>query len=125
MKKVAASLYMSFPDQSVKNDESGDPRRLRCSVTALGPSGPVPAKGELALRLLGEKQTSSWESSELAESVDRRGEVEFDGDAILELVDEANADGAEPELFRIEFDGGKGKKLNQITVDCIHEPVVG
>lgn len=125
MKKVTASLYMSIVDRSVKNDEPGNRRRLRCAVAAMGKRGALPARGAVVLRLQGESGGASWQGSGLIEPLDSRGEAEFDDDAILDLVDEASAAGARPELFSITFDGGKGKKVTRITVDCIQERVDG
>lgn len=125
MKKVAASLYLSFLDQTVKNDSPEAPRRVRCAVATSGKGGPVPAIGKLIVHLRGEVADSSipWQSRSLTESIDERGEARFEDEAILGLVADANADGAEPDLFRIDFDGGKGKKVTQATVDCVHESV--
>ena len=127
MKKVAATLYMSVVDRSLESDEPGNRRRLRCAVAAMGKNGPLAARGEVGVRLRGEAGSAlaTWQGSELVEPLDGRGEVEFDDEAILALVDEASAAGAKPELFSIEFDGGKGKRVTQVTVDCIQEPVDG
>lgn len=125
MKKVEASLYMSLLDQSVKNDQPGDARSLRCAVATSGKSGAVPAGGRFIVRLVGEEGSAPWRSRDLTASIDERGEAGFEAGDIQGLVDDADVDGATPELFRIDFDGGKGKKVIQITIDCVHERFEG
>lgn len=122
MKKVESSLLMSFLDQSAKADRLEASRRLRCAVTAATKGVPLAVKGKVLLRLEGVSGAStSWQGSSLSRALDDRGDVLFDSESILDLVDEAAADDATPAWFRIDFDGGKGKKVAQVTLDCIHE----
>jgi len=123
MKKVAASLYLPFPDPSVRGARLDDRRRVRCAAVARGKSGTVATAGRLVLRLVGEESGSAarWTSRALQRTLDERGEARFEDDEILQLVDEAAAPGVDLELLEIEFDGGKGAKIAQLTVDCVHE----
>ncbi len=128
LKRVETSLLMSFLDQSTQGDQLGAGRRLGCSVVALGTTGEaLPARGEVTLRLEGAALGSlaPWKGSALSEVLDPRGDVVFDAEGILGLVNEAIANEAEPALFRIDFDGGKGKKVAELTLDCVHEPTGG
>jgi hypothetical protein len=124
LKKVETSLFMPVLDQSVRGDELGDQRTLRCTVSAMAKGGLLPAKGAVILGLQGPTASATpWRSAVLRETLDERGDVMFDPDSILGLVDEAIAAGAAPDLFEIRFDGGKGPKVSQVTVDCLHELV--
>jgi hypothetical protein len=119
MKKVDAFLFLPFLDQSRKSDNPQRPRQVDCSVFGEGKSSQLPAKGRFRLRLLGRTGTSSpWQSQELSASLDETGQGSFATDEIQNLVQAAGD--AEIELIRIEFDGGKGKKVSSVTVDCIH-----
>jgi len=120
MKKADVTLLLSFADQSRPSDTLLRPRALNCLVIARGKSGPLPAKGKLVLQVLGSRLSAPWESRAVSATAED-GAASFNADDILGLVDEATADGANPELFRIRFDGGKGKKVSSLTMDCLHE----
>ncbi len=123
MKKIKASLYMSFLDRSVKTDTASAGRRLRCAVASFGKRGPLTVGGKLLVRLLGEERGnfSSWRGTVLSEAVDAQGEARFDQETISGLVAEAFEDNVDLTGFRIDFVGGKGKKATQVTLDCVHE----
>lgn len=127
MKRVAASLYLSFLDQSVKNDEPGARRSLRCAAAAAGGAGSVPARGEFILRLEGTDAGSSvpWRSGTLTRPIDERGQAVFDDVAILDLAEEAAEEGARADRFFLEFDGTGSKRVTRITIDCVHQRLVG
>jgi len=125
MKRVDPSLFLPFLDQSRKSDSLNRPRQVNCAVFAEGKSGPLRVKGTFRLRLLGRvaRTAAPWESTVVVGSVDGSSEFMFGADDILGLVSEATAAGAGVELFRIDFDGGKGKKVTVLTMDCLHEDV--
>lgn len=119
MKKVGAFLFLPFLDQSRKSDNPQRPRLIDCSVFAEGKNGQLSAKGSFRLRLLGKTGSStSWQSPELSAPLDETGQGSFATDEIQNLV-QAAGDG-EIELIRVEFDGGKGKKVSTVTMDCVH-----
>lgn len=122
MKKVEVSMYLAALDQTDPDDDLSRERRLRCTVAASGKNGSLPVKGAVELRLVGTADGSEpWEGTTLSVSPDPLGDVSFEAQQILDLVDEARASGAEPELFRVDFDGGKGKKVVELTMDCLHD----
>jgi beta-glucanase (GH16 family) len=128
MKKVDVSLSMSFENQARKKDSPRDPRRVWCTVTAQGRTGPLTAKGKVLFRLVGEVPVSAtafvpWQSSVLSESLDAHGDAVFREDQIQALVNEALGDGAKIHFLHATFDGGKGKKVEQVTLDCMQVPV--
>lgn len=122
MKKAEAVLYMPFFDQARKSDSAERPREIECLAFADGKKGPLPVRGTFRLRLVGEAGPSNllWESKAIASPIEAGGEASFDSDSVLGLVAEAADADAELDLIRIEFDGGRGKKVATLTVDCIH-----
>jgi beta-glucanase (GH16 family) len=130
MKKVEVFLSMSFENQARKKDSPRDPRHVWCTVTAQGKTGPLAAKGKVLLRLVGEDPVSPtafvpWQSSVLSESIDAQGDAAFEENQIQRLVNEAQADGARIQYLHATFDGGKGKKVEQATLDCMQAPAGG
>ena len=125
MKKVEAALFMSCLNQSLKGDKPHDLRRLGCLVTAKGKNGSLKTKGKLLLRLLGRRLTTStaWQSRAAVMPLNKAGGADFGVQAILDLISDATAIGVEPEVFEITFDGGKGKKVTELTIDCLHKSV--
>ncbi len=125
MKKIDASLFLPFLDQSRKSDSPIRPRQLSCAVFAEGKSGPLPVNGSFRLRLLGEvaRTGATWESMVVAGSVNGSSEYRFAANDILGLVGEATAAGATVDLFRVDFDGRKGKRVTVLTMDCVHQDV--
>ena len=120
MKKADTFLYLSLVDQSRKGDSAQASRLIDCRVFAEASSGPLPVKGTFRLRLLGEAKGSgaSWTGSAINAPLDGAGRGTFQPAAIAGLVDQADSAGASARLMRIEFDGGKGKKVRRLTIDC-------
>jgi hypothetical protein len=124
LKKLEATLYLSYADQATKSDPVTRARRVECAVAVVGTRKPLTATGRVELRLLGAVQGSgaAWRSSSRSAEVDADGQARLDAAAILELASEAEAARAEPELIAIAFSGGKGKKVSTVTIDCLREP---
>lgn len=120
MKKADTFLYLPLVDQSRKADSATADRLVDCRVFAESSRGPLTVKGNFSLRLLGEDKGSeaSWRSSVITAPVDSDGRGTFGSAAIADLVGQAGSAGAEARLMRIEFDGGKGKKVTRLTLDC-------
>lgn len=120
MKKADTFLYLPLLDQSRKSDSAGRDRLIDCRVFAESAAGPLVVKGRLKLRLLGEVTGSaaSWRSSVATELVDGDGRARFQAAAVHALIEEAETSNAEALLMWLEFDGGKGKKVTRLTVDC-------
>lgn len=123
MKKAAVSLMMSILDQASPSDDLADARRLRCAVAAFSKGSALPAKGNITLRLEGSSQNGAqfWSGAPLKFALDDRGTVVFAAEDIFALVDAALDQNAEPARYRIDFKGGKGKKVAEATLDCVHE----
>lgn len=124
LKKLEATLYLSYADQARKSDPVTRARRVECAVAVVGTRRPLTATGRIELRLLGAVQGSgaAWRSSSRSAEVGDDGQVHLDAAAILELASEAEAARAEPELIAIAYSGGKGKKVSTVTIDCLREP---
>ncbi len=122
MKKIEASLTMSFENQARPRDRLADPRRVWCSVTTRGTRAARVAKGELRLRLTG-IDPAPWESRALQAALGADGSVIFGEDEIGQLVDEATAAGATIRDFEVTFDGRRGGKVTELTLDCMQAPV--
>ncbi len=122
MKQIDATLYLAFADQTGKRDSLSRPRRVECAVTAAGGRGELPVRGRLDLRLVGQERGAPWASSILAAALDREGRSSFEAPELDELVAEARAAGAEVELMKIGYAGGRGKKVFALAIDCLREP---
>ena len=120
MKKADTFLYLPLVAQSTKSDSPSARRLVDCRVFAEGKAGPLPVRGALRLELLGEIVDSSgqWTSDRITVPIEAGGKASFQPDEILSLVDQAQTDKAAPRFMRIAFDGGKGKKVSRLTVDC-------
>jgi hypothetical protein len=120
MRKADVTLFMPFADQARPSDTPGRAWKLSCSLVATGKKGELPVRGAVELRLLGSSRSGSarWQS-DIIRSTPSDGLVDFDADEITSLVSQATAAAASVELFRVDFDGGRGKKLLKLTFDCI------
>lgn len=121
MKKVDASLFLPFLDQSRRTDNTQRGRQVHCAIFAQGKRGALPVKGKIRIRLLGSRAAAPWESTSVISPVDDSGGAGFNVSDILALVNEAGAANAGIELFAVDFDGGRGKKVTTLTMDCLHE----
>lgn len=112
MKRIDAALYMPFDDGVTG---------LACGVVARGRSGRTDASGTLRLRLTGEtaRAGESWESESVRASLDGFGEAGFDADELEGLAAEARAAGATRVVIRVDFDGGRGGRVEELTLDCL------
>lgn len=122
MKKADTTLFMPFADQALKSDPPSRPREVLCSVVATGGKGALPVRGTVALQLLGSSRTGSgsWESDVVRSQLEN-GAVGFAASEIDALVSQATAVEASIHLFRIDFDGGRGKKIRKLTLDCLQQ----
>ncbi len=125
MKRIDATLYLSFADQTGRRDSLARPRRVECAVAAAGSRAELRARGRLDLRLVGRERGGAgapWASSVLRAELDEEGRVSFEASELEKLVAEAQAAEAEIELLKIDYAGGKGKKVVALAVDCLREP---
>lgn len=120
MKKANAFLFLPLLDQSRRSDVPDGSRLVDCRVFAEGKTGPLAVKGAFRLQLTGELSGTAepWASDRITRPVDADGRGTFQPVDLLSLVDDALTDGIDARLLRIEFDGGKGKKVTRLTVDC-------
>jgi hypothetical protein len=125
MKKADTFLFLPLVDQSSKSDSIDRDRLISCRVFAESKGGPLVVRGSLRLQLIGEVNATGafWQSETASQPIDADGRARFQPAAILELVDEARSDRAEARLTRIDYRGGKGKKVSKLTVDCENREV--
>ncbi len=119
MKQIDASLAMSFENQSRKRDEPRDARRLWCTVTTRGTRAALAPKGTVRMRLGGTAGSSAWQGRQISAGLGRDGSAIFTEEEIGQLVAEAEGEGATIEQFLVIFDGSGGKKVTELTLDCL------
>ena len=114
MKKLDVAVYVSFVDGT---------NGLACGVLVRGKSGPLATTGSFQLRLVGELADGSeaWESRSLTAGVDDIGDGSFSGEEIDELVADADAAGVEVAFYRVDYEGGRGGRVGELTVDCLRQ----
>lgn len=114
LKKVDATLYLPFVDES---------QRLLCGVQARGKSGRLNAAGTFRLRLVGERSGGSeaWESDRVSAPANGFGEGGFEAAELADLAAAARADGADSLFLRVDFAGGRGGRIEELTLDCLRE----
>lgn len=117
MKKIETALYLSFVEEEV--------RQLSCGVIARGKSGAIPVAGSLRLRLDGDSENGRevWKSSAVERAVDDHGDAIFEVGDLTELVAEALIAEARVRLVRVDFQGGRGGRASELTLDCLYERV--
>ena len=116
MKKLDATLYVPY-------DEVGD--RLRCGVQARGRGGRLAASGSFRLRLVGhlEDGSETWAGEVASAEVDAGGEAGFDTGEIARLTSRALLAEAVVSYYRIDFAGGRGGRVAELTLDCLRDRV--
>lgn len=114
MKKLDATLYVPFAPGS---------GGLHCGVVTRAKGGRIDAGGSFLLRLVGESSQGSetWESGLARATLNGFGEAEFSAEQVAGLAAEADADRADARFYRVDFDGGRGGKVDEVTVDCLLE----
>ena len=122
MKKIAASLAISFDNQALKKDSAEKQREISCAVRAAGKKGALRSKGKLLLELAGTQAERVWAGRAISIPLDRDGNATFEADSIKAIVDEALGEGASIERFEITFDGAGGKKTTLTELDCWQQP---
>ncbi|MDX1501369.1 MAG: hypothetical protein R3325_03325 [Thermoanaerobaculia bacterium] len=121
-KKVDATLYLPFLDQA-RRDSASRPRRVECAVTTRGARGPLPGTGRLDLALVGATGTgAAWRGALLPAALDTSGRAVFEAGDLDALLDAALSAGVEPELIEVTFAGGRGKRIETVTIGCLREP---
>ena len=120
MKKADTVFYLPLVDQSRKSDNPRASRLIDCRAIAEASRGPLPVTGKFRLRLIGKENGSDavWTSPAATASLDGDGRARFQPGALADLVSLADSAGAVARLMQIEFDGGKGKKVARLTIDC-------
>ena len=122
MKKLEATLVMSFKNQARKKDPAPSRRSVTCSLSTTGKKGAVAPKGRLLLSLAGTQSGAVWTGRSITGSLDRQGETAFDAEDIKALVEEATGASASVERMVVVYDGAGGKKITHTELDCWQQP---
>ena len=123
MNRAVATMYASVEDQTRSSAAPGESGSLDCRVVARGRKGRLGVSGDLTLRLLASRageDSDAWESRPLEAELDENGEASFSAEDLIDLTVSAAASGVVPDLYRVDFGGGRGGRMTELAIDCLH-----